>query len=64
MINFDDVVNENIKEKLAINSWSSVHNINNYRLWIWKNKFIIWFNKPSTDIDKIYLYAKDPLIFN
>ena len=27
---------------------------------VWKNKFIIKFNRKSPDIDKIYLYAKDP----
>ena len=28
--------------------------------WIRKNKCIIEFNKQSADIDKIYLYARDP----
>ena len=41
---------------MARNSWSSVSNINNWRLWLQKNKCIV--NEP--DIDKIYLYAKDP----
>ena len=27
--------------KLTTNFWSSIQNINNSRLWIWKNKFII-----------------------
>ena len=44
MINLDDVIKEETKEhdpKLATNSWLSVHNINNQRLWISKNNFII-----------------------
>ena len=44
---------------MAIDSRSSIQNINNWRLRIWKNEFIIKFNRKST-IDKIYLYAKDP----
>ena len=38
-----------------------MQNINKWRLWIWKNKFI-FFNLISQqpDIDKIYLHAKDP----
>ena len=39
-----DVRKENIKItwfKLAINFWSSIQNINNLKLWIWKKKFII-----------------------
>ena len=46
--------------KLAIYSRSSIQNINNWSFRIWKNKFIIKFNRNQPDIDKIYLYAKDP----
>ena len=39
---------------------SPIQIINNRRLKICQNKFIIEFNRKSTRIDKIYLYAKDP----
>ena len=42
--------------KVAIYSRPSIHNINNRRFWIWKNRCIIKFNKQSAR----YLYAKDP----
>ena len=45
---------------MAIYSRSSIQNINNRRLRTSKNKFIIEFNRNQPDIDKIYLYAKDP----
>ena len=48
MINFNDVTKENIKKNNP--NW----------LWIWKNKFIINLIINQPDIDKIYLYAKDP----
>ena len=46
MINFDDVIKENRKEHrtwsiLATNFDSLKQHINIWRLWIWKNKFII-----------------------
>ena len=44
---------------MAINSRSSIQNINNRRFRIKENKCIIKFNKQSV-IDKIYLYTKDP----
>ena len=40
-----------------------MQNINNWRPWIRKNKFIIQFNNHQPDIDnidKIYIYVKDP----
>ena len=37
-----------------------MQNINDRRFRTWKNKCIIGFNRKPTDIDKIYLYAKDP----
>ena len=44
---------------MAICSRSSIENINNRRFRIWKNKCInLIENHP--EIDKIYLYAKDP----
>ena len=39
---------------------SSIQNIEPWRLWIWKNKFIIYLINHETAIDKVYLYAKDP----
>ena len=63
MINFDDYVNEN---KIIHNkNWPYIPN-HPYRilmiggLRIWKNKFIIKLIENQPDIDKIYLYAKDP----
>ena len=41
-------------------SLSSIHKINNRSLWIWKNKFIFNLIIHQPDIEKIYLYAKDP----
>ena len=43
MVNFDDVTKNHkiIKSKLVTNSRSSVLSINNWRLGIWKNRFII-----------------------
>ena len=63
MINFDDYTNENKtkQSKVTICSRSSIENISNRRLWIRKNKCAILNlinNQP--DINKIYLYAKDP----
>ena len=43
---------------MAIYPTSSIQNINNRRLRIWKNKCVIKHNQQ--DIVKIYLYAKDP----
>ena len=45
---------------MVIYSRSSIQIINNRKFWIRKNKCIIKFNKQSADIDKIYLYPKDP----
>ena len=44
---------------MALYFRSSIQHINN-RLRVWKNKFIIEFNRNQPDIDEIYLYAKDP----
>ena len=41
MINFDDVIKEETKEHNPNWQISSIQNINNWRLWIRKNKFII-----------------------
>ena len=46
--------------KLATNSWYSIQNINNWRLWIWKTNSLFDIISQQPDIDKIYLYAKDP----
>ena len=49
MINFDDAIKEKTKEHNP--NWqeiSSIQNINNWRLWIRKNKFIIKANKSAT----------------
>ena len=54
---------------MATNFWSSIENINNWRLWIWKNKWGYGSGKTNSfsslineqpDIDKICLYAEDP----
>ena len=63
MINFDNYVNEN-KTKHNKN-WPHIPD-HPYRILIIgcsesaKSKFIIKFNRNQPDIDKIYLYAKDP----
>ena len=44
---------------MAINSWSSIQNINNWRPWIWKKNLLFNLIIQQPDIDKIYLYAKD-----
>ena len=43
---------------MAIYTWSSLQNFNNWWSWIRKNALINLINEQS-DIDKIYLYAKD-----
>ena len=43
---------------MAANSWSSVQNINNWRLWICKANSLFNLISQKSDIDKIYLYAK------
>ena len=35
-------------------------NINNWRLWIWKTNSLFNLIIHQPDIDKIYLYAKNP----
>ena len=56
MINLDERFNEN---KLNIYSRSFIQNINNRRFRIWKTVLLnLIENQP--DIDKIYLYARDP----
>ena len=45
---------------MAIYSRSSIQNTNNRRFRIWKNKYINNLIEKQLDIDKIYLYAKDP----
>ena len=45
---------------MAIYSRSSIQNINNWRFRIWKNKLLLNLIENQPDIDKIYLYAKDP----
>ena len=45
---------------MAIYCRSSIQNINKWRFWIIKNKCIINLINNQPDIDKIYLYAKDP----
>ena len=52
MFNFDDVTKENIKEHNL--NWAEILDYpyrlitNNWRFWIWKNKFIIYFIKLPT----------------
>ena len=45
---------------MAIYSRSSIENINNRRFRIWKNNALLNLIENQPDIDKIYLYAKDP----
>ena len=63
MFNFDYVTKEDMKKqsKLARYSWPPIQNINSWKFLIWKNKWLI-INpiNHEPDIDKIYLYAKDP----
>ena len=56
MINFDDVT----KEKILQNMATECMNVNNWRFCIWKNKFLLNLINHQQDIDKIYLYGKDP----
>ena len=44
---------------MARNSWQSILNINNWRLWIWKSNALLNLINDEPDIYKIYLYAKD-----
>ena len=44
---------------MVIYSRLSVQNINNWRFRTWKNALLNLINN-QLDIDKIYLYAKDP----
>ena len=63
MINFDDVVKENIGEHNP--NWQQFPD-HPYRMLIIggsrSGKMVSWFNlvNHQSDIDKIYLYAKDP----
>ena len=64
MINFDDVTKENIKEDNR--NWLQIPH-HPYRMWgsiggSRSGKINSLFNliKEEPDIDKIYLYAKDP----
>ena len=59
---FDDVSKEDIKNIIQIghNSWSLIQNINNWRFWIWKANSLFNLITQEPDIDKIYLYTKDP----
>ena len=45
---------------MAIYSRSSIHNITNRRLQIRKTNALLNLINNQSDIDKIYLYAKDP----
>ena len=45
---------------MAIYSRSSIQNINNRRLRIWKTNLLLNLIENQPDIDEIYLYAKDP----
>ena len=45
---------------MAVYSRSSIQNTNNRRFWIWKKNTLLNLINIQPDIDKIYLYAKDP----
>ena len=55
MINFDDATKKHkrTQSKLEVNSWSSIQNINNQRLWIGKTNTLINLTNDQLDIDKI-----------
>ena len=44
---------------MATKCWSSMQNINNWRFWTWKNKYITESNKSLTICWYNYLCAKD-----
>ena len=62
MFNFDYIRKEDKKilSKMDTNSRPFISNINNWRLWIQKKNAILNPIDNELDIDKIYLYAKDP----
>ena len=45
---------------MAGNSLLSIQNINNWRFWSGKTNLLFNLISHPPDIDKIYLYAKDP----
>ena len=45
---------------MASNSSSSISNINNQRLWFSKTNSLLILINNEPDLDKIYLYAKNP----
>ena len=45
---------------MARNSRPSIQNIDSWRIWIWENKILLNLINNEPDIDKIFLYAKDP----
>ena len=45
---------------MAVYSCSSIQNINKRRFRIWKKTALLNLLENQPDIDKIYLYAKDP----
>ena len=45
---------------MASNSSSSISNINNQRLWFGKTNSLLILINNEPDLDKIYLYAKNP----
>ena len=59
MINFGDYTNEN-KSKVAIYSRSSIPTARCRGLWLWENNALLNRLRNQPDIDKIYLYSKDP----
>ena len=59
MVNFDDATEKHTRtwSKLAIHSWSSIQNINNWRFWIRKKNALL---NHTLCTENIYFYAKDP----
>ena len=45
---------------MTIYSRSSIQNIGNWNFFIWKTNALLNLINNQIDIDKIYLYAKDP----
>ena len=64
MFNFDGYTNENKTEHNlkwpCITDHPSIQNINNRRFWIRKKIRLLNLINNQLDIDKMYLYAKDP----
>ena len=48
------------QSRLASNSWWIIENISFWLFWIWKAYTLLYLLNNEPNIDKTYLYAKDP----